>query len=56
LTVEKRVWVLPKLIGDEQTENPPTDGGGFRYFYHNWTNSISDAVHKCTYTARADVQ
>jgi hypothetical protein len=19
---------------------PPTDGGGFRDFYHNWTNSI----------------
>jgi hypothetical protein len=20
--------------------NPPTDGGGLTYFYHNWTNSI----------------
>jgi hypothetical protein len=29
-----------KFAADGKSLDPPTDGGGFRDFYHNWTNSI----------------
>jgi ribosomal protein L16 Arg81 hydroxylase len=36
------IYHLPKwhMMSDFLYSFPPTDGGGLRDFYHNWTNSI----------------